>query len=81
MDWIFIIIVGAIAGWIASQLMKGKSRGLLVNAVLGVAGAIVGRWVFEFIGLYSQGLIGDISTAVIGAVLILYVANRLKIKF
>mgnify|MGYP000205930454 CR=1 FL=1 len=49
MKWIIMIIVGAIAGTLAARIMKGDSFGFIVNAMLGIAGAIVGGALFNLL--------------------------------
>ena len=50
MGWIGAIVVGGLAGWIASQVMKSNT-GILVNIVLGIVGAAVASWLFGFLGV------------------------------
>ena len=75
---ISFLIVGLLAGWIAGRLTKGSGFGLVGNLVLGVVGAFVGGLLFWVLGLTAQNLIGQIVTAVIGAIVFLYVAAKLK---
>ncbi|MEO1434112.1 MAG: GlsB/YeaQ/YmgE family stress response membrane protein [Bacteroidota bacterium] len=77
MDWIIIILFGALAGYIASQLMK-EGFGFLMNAVLGVFGSIVGGFVFDLIGIQAENIIGKLASSVVGAVLIIWAVNKLK---
>ncbi len=51
MKWVVMIVVGAIAGTLAARIMKGDSFGLVVNAMLGVAGAVVGGYIFNLLGI------------------------------
>ena len=46
LNWIIMIVVGGIAGAIAARVMKGDSFGLIINTLLGIAGAIVGGFIF-----------------------------------
>ena len=73
MSIISYLIVGLIAGWIATRFMGGGSLGLVGNLVVGVVGAIVGGFLFRLIGLAAIGFIGSIITATVGAVVLLYV--------
>ena len=75
---ISFLVVGLLAGWIAGRLTKGSGFGLLGNLALGVVGAFVGGLLFWVLGLTAQNLIGQIVTAVIGAIVFLYVAAKLK---
>ena len=65
------IIVGLIAGWLASTIM-GSKRGLLGNLFLGIIGAIVGGLLFSVLGIGgATNIIGSIVIATVGAVIIL----------
>ena len=77
--WIFWIVVGAIAGFLAEQIMKAD-MGLLMNLGLGIVGAIVGGIVVDLLPFVSSdgGLIWSILVATLGAVLVLFVANKIK---
>ena len=79
MSFIYFIIIGGIAGWLAGKIMKGGGFGLVMNIVLGIIGSMVGGWIFNFLGLSTDGgIIGSLVTALVGAVLILYVARLIK---
>lgn len=79
MSFIYFIIIGAIAGWLAGKIMKGGGFGLLMNMVLGIIGGVVGGWLFGLFGLTTgEGFIGSLVTAVAGAVVILYVGRLIK---
>lgn len=77
MSIIVWIILGLIAGWIASKIMHGSGSGFVTNLVLGIVGAFVGGIVFRMIG--GAGVTGlniwSILVAVVGAVLVLWVYN------
>lgn len=66
------IIIGGIAGWIASLMWKGSGSGLIINIILGIAGAIVGGFVFGLLGMQSKGTWGSLVTAVVGAFILLW---------
>ena len=79
MSFIYFIIIGAIAGWGAGKIMQGGGFGLLMNIVLGIVGGVIGGWVFSLLGISTDGgLIGSLVTALVGAVLLLYVARLIK---
>jgi len=79
MTFIYFIIIGAIAGWLAGKIMKGGGFGLVMNMVLGIIGGVVGGWLFSLFGLSTDGgLIGSLVTSVAGAVLILYIGRLIK---
>ena len=60
---IIYLAIGAVAGWLAGNLMKGGGFGLLGNIVVGIVGAVLGSFVFGLLGLSATGLIGSIVTA------------------
>ncbi|MCH9699381.1 MAG: GlsB/YeaQ/YmgE family stress response membrane protein [Gammaproteobacteria bacterium] len=70
--------IGAVAGWLAGTLMKGGGYGLIGNIVIGILGAVVGGFVFNFFGISAGGLIGSIVTATVGAILLLYLIRLIK---
>jgi uncharacterized membrane protein YeaQ/YmgE (transglycosylase-associated protein family) len=75
------IIVGALAGWIASQIVHQRGQGCLVNIALGLIGALVGGFVFEQLGGFSydaHGFVISTLVAVIGAVIVLLAWNALS---
>jgi uncharacterized membrane protein YeaQ/YmgE (transglycosylase-associated protein family) len=72
------IVVGLIAGWLAGKVMKGGGYGVVVDIVLGILGGIVGGWVFGVLGLHAGGLIGSIIVAFVGAVILVWIARKLK---
>jgi uncharacterized membrane protein YeaQ/YmgE (transglycosylase-associated protein family) len=75
---IVILVVGAIAGWLAGKIMAGRGCGFWANAGLGVLGAIVGSFVFAVLGIYAFGPIATIIKATVGAVIVLAIANWLR---
>lgn len=75
---IMFLVIGAIAGWLAGLIMKGKGSGILMNMIVGIAGAFIGGWAFQLLGLSSHGLIGSLATAVFGAVVLLFIVKKLK---
>lgn len=78
MDLIGFLLIGLIAGWIATKLMRGSSLGLGGNLVVGVIGAFVGGFLFRLLGFAAVGLIGQLITATVGAMVLLYVVQVLK---
>lgn len=70
------LIVGAIAGFLASALVRGGNAGLIGNIVIGIIGAFVGGWLFRYFGVATgAGLLSAITGATIGAVLVLFLVR------
>ncbi|MBV2130436.1 MULTISPECIES: GlsB/YeaQ/YmgE family stress response membrane protein [Arsukibacterium] len=78
MNFIAFLIIGALAGWIAGNIMKGKGFGLLGNMLVGIVGAFVGGFLFGLLGLASYGFIGSLVTATVGAIVLIYVVSLIK---
>ncbi|MEN6588662.1 MAG: GlsB/YeaQ/YmgE family stress response membrane protein [Proteiniphilum sp.] len=78
MGWIWWIIIGAVAGWLAGKLMRGGGFGFLVNLLVGIAGGVIGGWVFGLLGISSGGIIGSLVTALVGAILLLWIISLFK---
>lgn len=78
MNLIWSLLIGGVAGWLAGKLMKGEGYGLVVNILLGLVGGFVGDLVFGLLGLSTTNLIGNLVAAVVGAVLLIYVARAVR---
>lgn len=80
LDSLFVILlVGALAGWLAGLIVKGYGYGLLGNIVIGIIGAFVASLVLPGIGLtIGTGIAGAIIHATIGAVILLFVIRLIK---
>ena len=69
------IIVGLVAGWLASKLVGG-GYGLLGNLVLGLVGAFIGGIVFTALGFGgSVSFIGSIAIATVGAIILIAISR------
>jgi uncharacterized membrane protein YeaQ/YmgE (transglycosylase-associated protein family) len=75
---LIFLVIGAIAGWLAGTIMKGRGFGLLGNIIVGVVGALIGGFVFGLLGIIANSLIGSIVTAVAGAIILLYLVDIIK---
>ncbi len=81
MDIIYILIIGAVSGWLAGQIMKGGGFGLLWNIILGIVGSFVGGWLFGVLNVslnVGSATVNTIIQSVIGAVVLLFVAGLLR---
>lgn len=75
---IIFLAIGAVAGWLAGQIMKGGGFGLVGDIVLGVVGAVIGGQLLGWLGIVIGGIAGAIATAVFGAVVLLYIVRLLN---
>ena len=80
MDPLTWLIVGLVAGVLASMLVGGAGYGILGDIVVGIAGAFIGGAVFREAGWRTpfSGIAGTISVALVGAILLLLVLRLFK---
>lgn len=75
---IILLIVGAVAGWLAGQIVKGYGFGLIGNIVVGVIGAYIGQALFPALGWWGADLIGIIISATLGAIILLILIGLMR---
>lgn len=70
---------GAVVGWLAGQIMKGRGFGLVGNIVVGIVGAILGDFLFGLADIsIGSGTVSSIVTALIGALVLLFLVGLVK---
>lgn len=74
------LIIGGLAGWIAGHIMRGGGFGILGNIGVGIVGAVIGGFLFSLLGLQSGGFVGSLVTAIVGAVVLLWVISKVKTR-
>lgn len=73
------LIVGAIAGFLASVLVRGKGYGCLGNTVVGLIGALIGGYVVSLLGFSETFFFwGSIGVAFVGACIFVFLLQALK---
>ena len=76
MNLLLFILIGAIAGWLAGQFMRGAGFGLLGDIIVGIIGAFLGGYLFGVFGVHiGGGLIGSLIVAFVGAVVLLFIVR------
>lgn len=81
MGWIATIILGGIAGWLASMVMgRDASMGILLNIVVGVVGGVIGSFIGQMVGFLNtgSGWFMYLITAFVGAVVLLGIINLVQ---
>lgn len=80
MDLLTWLIVGLVAGVLASFVMGGVGYGLIGDIIIGIVGAFVGGWLFGVVDVSSpfSGLAGTIFTAFVGAVVLLFALRLIR---
>ena len=74
MYFLWYLLIGLAAGWIANLIVKGGGSGLFVNLIVGLIGGVLGGWLFSLFGWVPVGTLGSLATAVIGSVILLWIA-------
>ena len=79
MEFVWFILIGLVAGWLAGQLMKGGGYGMLGDIVVGILGAFIGGYLFRVLGVsLGGGLFGTIAVATIGAIVLIFLLRLIK---
>ncbi len=76
---LIILLIGAIAGWLAGQIVQGRGYGLIGDIVIGIIGAFIASLLFPSLGIHlGVGIVAEIISATIGAVILLVVARLVR---
>ena len=78
MDILGFLVIGIVAGWIASVIMRGHGFGLVGDLIIGIVGAFIGGMLFRAMGITAYGVFGALAMAVVGAVVLLGLAGFLR---
>lgn len=74
-----ILLIGAVAGWLAGQIVQGTGFGLIGDIVIGIVGAFIASWLFPQLGVHlGAGIVAEIIAATIGAVLLLLIVRLVR---
>ena len=74
-----ILLIGAVAGWLAGQIVQGTGFGLIGDIIIGIVGAFIASWLFPQLGIrLGAGIVAAIISATIGAILLLVVVRLVK---
>jgi uncharacterized membrane protein YeaQ/YmgE (transglycosylase-associated protein family) len=73
------LLIWAVIGWLAGQLIRGRGYGAVINILLGIGGGIIGSILFSLLGLgVGGGVIGNILAGVVGAVILILAGRALR---
>jgi uncharacterized membrane protein YeaQ/YmgE (transglycosylase-associated protein family) len=80
--YLYMILVGGVAGFLAGLILKGGGFGLLGNIIVGIIGAVVGGWLFGVLGIgpIGSGFVASVVPALAGSVVCLLVIGLIKKK-
>jgi uncharacterized membrane protein YeaQ/YmgE (transglycosylase-associated protein family) len=80
MNFVWFILIGLLAGFLAGAFVKGHGFGIIGNIIVGIVGAVLGGFLFSLLGLSANNLIGSLVTAFVGAVVLLLIIGFIKKK-
>ncbi len=78
MYWLVYGLIGLLAGWFGSLIVRGSGSGLLTDLVIGLIGGVLGGWLFGVMGLDVTNRLGSLITSTVGAVVLLFVVGLLN---
>jgi uncharacterized membrane protein YeaQ/YmgE (transglycosylase-associated protein family) len=68
--WVWFLLIGAVIGWLAGLIVRGRGFGLIGDIVFGIVVAMLGGWIARAMGLYTSSSIGAFLVALAGAVVL-----------
>ena len=78
MHFLYFLMIGLFAGWIAGLILKGRGFGILGDLVIGCIGSFFGGFLFSLFGIHAGGLVGQLVCATIGAIAFIYLVRFLR---
>jgi len=75
--WFAAIIIGGLAGWIASNFMKSDT-GIFLNIILGIIGAAVASFLFGLLGVSFGGWLGYLVSGFVGACILIWAGRLIR---
>ncbi len=79
MEFLWFILIGLVAGWLAGKLMRGSGFGAIGDIIVGVIGSLLGGFLFRTLGFFpGGGLLSSLIVATIGAVVLLFLLRLIK---
>ncbi len=77
-SFLYFILIGLAAGWLAGIIMKSPGGGLLRNLIVGTIGALLGGFLSQLVGIHASGLLGSLLVATAGAVVLILLLRVLS---
>ena len=73
--FLYWILVGLVAGWLAGKIARGRGFGCITDIVLGLIGSFIGGWVFVKLGIFGGGFWYSLAAATLGAVILVSIVH------
>ncbi len=78
MNFVWYILIGIAAGFLAGKVTKGDGFGLLLNLIIGIIGGVLGGWIFGLLGFQTTSILGNLISATAGSIVLLWLVGWLK---
>ena len=75
MYFLWYLLIGLAAGWIANLIVKGNGSGLVINLIVGLIGGILGGWLVSLFRSIPTGTVSTLLTSVAGAIILLLIVS------
>jgi len=75
---LYFLLIGILAGFLASMIMKSGRGSMLRYLVIGAIGALLGGFLFRLVGLAAYGLLGELVMATVGAVILIFLLHKIR---
>jgi uncharacterized membrane protein YeaQ/YmgE (transglycosylase-associated protein family) len=75
MFFLWYLLIGLVAGWLANLIVRGRGAGLIVNLLLGVIGGLLGGWLVSLVDWVAVGRFSTLITSLVGAIILLLIAS------
>ena len=75
MFFLWYLLIGLTAGWLANLIVKGSGSGFIINLMIGIIGGVLGGWLVGLMGWIPMGTLGTLVASVIGAVVLLLLVS------
>ena len=80
LDFLWFILLGALAGYLTGLIMRGGGYGFWINLLLGIVGGFLGGWIFGLLGIHTGSIVGNLICAVVGAVVLVLLVGLIAKK-
>ena len=79
MGFLWTALIGFVVGLLARAILPGtQSLGIILTALLGIAGAFIARFVGQAVGWYAEGETAGFLASIVGAIVLLLIVGKLK---
>jgi uncharacterized membrane protein YeaQ/YmgE (transglycosylase-associated protein family) len=75
---LYFLLIGFLAGWLAGKIMRGRGFGVLGDILVGLVGAVLGGFILDLFGFARYGLLAQLITATLGAVLLIWIVRKIR---